>query len=98
MAEGRSWTPGKIFLLILAILAGLGILCCGLGYVFLGDAIKSSFTFGTDMAKYAMRMQKDYGKNVVVKLENQPGSGKVEFILTIGVPGDLTPARVTEIQ
>src|SRR5689334_13032564 len=95
MSEGSKWTPGKIFLLVIGVLAGLGILCCGAGYFFFGDAIKGAFSIGKDSIVFVERLQKDYGPNTVF----QPiPSGNGKLIVAIGVEGDLTPERVTQIQ
>ena len=95
MTEGSKWTPGKIFLLVLGILAGLGILCCGAGYLLLGDKIKAGIAFGTDSAAFVQKLQKDYGKTAVFGIEK---NDRAEFILTIGAEGELTPERVAEVQ
>ena len=95
MTEGSKWTPGKIFLLVLGILAGLGILCCGAGYLLLGDKIKAGIAFGTDSAAFVQKLQKDYGKTAVFGIEK---NDRAEFILTIGAEGELTPERVTQVQ
>ncbi len=95
MSEGSKWTPGKIVLLVVGILAGLGVLCCGVGYVFLGDKIKAGFAIGKDTAQFILKLQKEFGPKTVF----QPvTSGPAKFILAIGVDEDLTPERVTDIQ
>jgi hypothetical protein len=95
MSEGSKWTPGKIFLLVIAILAGLGLLCCGGVYAFWGDEIMSGVYFGTNSGKFVQRLQADYGQTAVFGVEPD---AQHEFVLTIGVEGDLTPERVREVQ
>jgi hypothetical protein len=95
MTEGSKWTPGKIFLLVVGILAGLGIVCCGGLWLVAGDKIKAGITFGTDSAAFVQKLQKDYGKTAVFGIEK---NDHAEFILTIGAEGELTPERVTQIQ
>jgi hypothetical protein len=95
MSEGSKWTPTKIFLLVIGILAGLGILCCGGGWLMWGDKIMSGIHFGTNSGEFVRRLQADYGKTAVFGIEK---NDKVEFILTIGVEGELTPERVRTVQ
>jgi hypothetical protein len=95
MNEGSKWTPGKIFLLVIGILAGLGILCCGAGYLFLGDKIKTIFSMGKDSMVFAERLKKEYGQAAMFQLLP---NGKAKFILAVGVDGDLSPERVAQVQ
>ena len=95
MNEGGKWTPGKIFLLIVGIIAGLGVLCCGVGWLLWGDKITAGIAFGKNAAAYVERLQKDYGTTAIFGIEK---NDRAEMVLTIGVEGDLTPERVTEIQ
>ena len=95
MSNGGKWTPGKIFLLIVGILAGLGILCCGGIWFVAGDKIMSGIHFGTDSAAFVQRLQKDFGPTAHFSIDK---NDKMELILTIGVEGDLTPERVVEVQ
>lgn len=95
MSEGGKWTPGKIFLLILGIVAGLGVLCCGAGWLLWGDKIKAGVSFGQNATVYVQRLQKDYGEKAIFGIEK---NDRQEMVLTIGVEGELTPERVTEVQ
>jgi hypothetical protein len=95
MAEGSKWTPGKIFLLVLGILAGLGILCCGAGYLLMGDKIKSAIAIGKDMASFMGTLQKELGSGTAFQLVP---NGNAKFILVVGVEGELTPERVADVQ
>lgn len=95
MSEGGKWTPGKIFLLVLGILAGLAILCCGAGYLLVGDKVIAGIRFGADSAAFVQHLQKDYGNTAIFGIEK---NDRAEMILTIGVPGEMTPERVTEVQ
>lgn len=95
MSEGGKWTPGKIFLLILGILAGLGILCCGGIWLVAGDKIMAGISFGRNAAAYVERLQKDFGETAIFGLEK---NDRTEMVLTIGVEGELTPERVALVQ
>jgi hypothetical protein len=95
MSEGSKWTPGKIFLLVIGILAGLGILCCGAGYFFLGDKIRSITSIAKDSVAFGENLQKEFGPTAMFQLLP---NGKAKFILAIGVEGDLTPERVAQVQ
>src|SRR5262245_32015118 len=95
MAEGSKWTPGKIFLLIAGILAGLTIICCGAGWLMFGDKIMSGIEFGKGAAAYAMRLQKDFGTGAAFNIEH---NDKGEFVLAVAVTDELTPERVTEVK
>lgn len=95
MAEGSKWTPGKIFLLIAGILAGLAVICCGAGWLLFGDKIMSGVAFGQNTAKYAQRLQTDFGADAVFELKQ---GDKAEWILAVAVKDELTPERVTEVQ
>ena len=94
MAEGAKWTPGKIFLLVAGILAGLAVICCGAGWLIMGDKIMGGVAFGQNTAKYAQRLQTDFGSESVFELK-QNGN---EWVLAIAVKDELTPERVTEVQ
>lgn len=95
MSNGTKWSAGKIFLLIVGILAGLGILCCGGIWIVAGDKIMAGIHFGTDSAAFAQDLQKEYGSTAIFGLAP---NDKQEFILTIGVDGELTPERVAAVQ
>jgi hypothetical protein len=95
MAEGSKWTPGKIFLLIAGILAGLTIICCGAGWLMFGDKIMAGIEFGKGAAAYAMRLQKDFGNGAAFNIEH---NDQGEMVLAIAVTDELTPERVTEVQ
>jgi hypothetical protein len=95
MAEGSKWTPGKIFLLIAGILAGLTIICCGAGWLMFGDKIMAGIEFGKGAAAYAVRLQKDFGNGAAFNIEH---NDQGEMVLAIAVTDELTPQRVTEVQ
>jgi hypothetical protein len=95
MTEGSKWTPGKIFLLILGILAGLGLLCCGAGWLLMGDKIKAGFAFATDVKEFEKSVRTEFGPTAAFDLRD---GGNAQFTLLIGVDGELTPQRVTEVQ
>jgi len=95
MGEGSKWTPGKLFLLVIAVLAGLGILCCGGVYVFWGDEIVSGVRVTLNSGKFAQRLQAVYGKTAVFGIEQ---TAQHQMLLTIGVEGNLTPERVRQVQ
>ena len=95
MAEGSKWTPGKIFLLVLGILAGLCLVCSVAGYLIFGEKAKSIYAFGKNSGEFVQRLQKDYGENAIFGIEK---NDRAEMVLTIGVSGDLTPQRVAEVQ
>jgi hypothetical protein len=95
MSEGSKWTPGKIFLLVLGILAGLAIICCGAAYLLIGDKVMAGFAFTRDSAAYILRLQKDYGETALFDMVK---NDRAEFVVTIGVEGELTPERVAEVQ
>jgi len=95
MSAASKWTPGKIFLLVIGILAGLGILCCGGVYAFWGEEIMSGVSVTINSGKFAQRLQTDYGKTAVFGIET---TAEKEMLLTIGVEGELTPERVREVQ
>lgn len=95
MSEGSKWTPGKIFLLIVGILFALGIVCCGGGYFLFKDKIRAAIDLGKESGVFVERLQKEVGPGTTF----QPlGQGRKSVILLIGVTGDLTPERVTELQ
>jgi hypothetical protein len=94
VAEGK-WTPGKIFLLVVGILLGLGILCCGGGYLLFGEKIKSVIEFGTDTAAFVGRLRTEFGDTASFDLVK---NDKNDMVLAIGVPGELTPEKVPESQ
>ena len=95
MAEGSKWTPGKIFLLIAGILAGLTIICCGGVWLMFGDKIMSGIQFGKGAAAYAVRLQKDFGNGASFNIEH---NDQGELVLAVAVTDELTPQRVTEVQ
>lgn len=95
MSDGGKWTPGKIFLLIVGILAGLAVLCCGGIWLVAGDKIMAGVSFGRNAAAYVQRLQKDYGSTAIFGIEK---NDRAQMVLTIGVEGELTPERVAEVQ
>jgi hypothetical protein len=95
MSAGSKWTPGKIFLLVIGILAGLGLICCGAGYFFLGDKFRAAIPLLTDSIQFGERLQKEFGPTATCQfLQN----GNAKMILLVGVEGDLTPERVAQVQ
>jgi hypothetical protein len=95
MAEGAKWTPGKIFLLVVGILGGLALLCCGGVWILFGDKILAGIAFGKDSTAFIERLEKDLGTGATFGIEQ---NDKAEMVLTVAVKGDLTPERVTEVQ
>ncbi len=95
MSEGGKWTPGKIFLVVIGAIAGLGILCCGIGWLLWGDKVMAGISFGKNATVYVQRLQKDFGETAIFGIEK---NDRAEMVLTIGVDGELTPERVTEVQ
>jgi hypothetical protein len=95
MTEGSKWTPGKIFLLVIGILAGLGVLCCGIGYLVFGDKIVAIYKITQDSIAFRDRLRKDFGKGAAFGFEKNDHG---EMIVTIGAEGELTPERVREVQ
>jgi hypothetical protein len=94
MAEGSKWTPGKIFLLIAGILGGLGLICCGGIYFLAGDKIMGMVSLGTNSVECSKRLTAEFGAGTTFELIPD---GR-EFIPAVGVPGELTPERVTKVQ
>lgn len=95
MAEGSKWTPGKIFLLVVGILGGLALICCGIGWLLIGDKIVAGMHFASDTADFAQRLQKDVGANTTFDIV---ADDPADMALAIGVTGELTPERITEVQ
>ena len=94
MAEGSKWTPGKIFLLVAGILAGLALLCCGGIYLVAGGAIKGTIALAKNSITCSERLTKEFGEGTTFELVPD-GS---QFIPAVGVTGELTPERVAEVQ
>jgi hypothetical protein len=95
MAASGSWTPGKIFLVVLLALAGLGLLCCGGVWFVAGDKIMGGIRFGVDSNKFVEALREEFGETASFALVNNDQN---QFTLAVGVPGELTPERVTEAQ
>src|SRR5438552_18564814 len=93
--EGSKWTPGKIFLLIVGILVGLGAPCCGGVWFVPGVKIMSGIHFGKNSIAYVERLRKDYGPTALFGIEKDD---RQNLVLTIGAGGELTPQRVVEVQ
>jgi hypothetical protein len=94
MAEGAKWTPGKIFLLVAGILVGLTLLCCGGIYLVAGDAIKGTMALARNSVVCTERLTKEFGDGTTFELVPD---GSL-FIPAVGVPGELTPERVVQVQ
>jgi hypothetical protein len=95
MAEGSKWTPGKIFLLIVGILGGLALLCCGGMYLLFGDEAIAAWRFGQDSIAFQLRLQQDIGKDTTFDIAAEDPSN---IAVAIGITGDLTEERITEAQ
>lgn len=95
MSNGSGWSPGKIFLVIVCVVLGLGILCCGGVFLMYGDKIKSGFSFATEMGEFSIRLQNELGKGSMVTFQQ---NDKLEWIMVVGLPGELTEERVREAQ
>jgi hypothetical protein len=95
MAAKGSWTPAKIFLVVLAVLAGLLILCCGAGWLLVGDKVVAGFKFGIDSTEFVQELRTEFGGKSGFALVNDDRNA---FTLTIAVEGELTPEKVVEAQ
>jgi hypothetical protein len=95
MAEGSKWTPGKIFLLIVGILGGLALLCCGGLYLLIGEEVIAGIKFGQDSIAFVERLEKDLGAGTTFDIA---GEDQSDMAVAIGITGELTPERIAEAQ
>lgn len=95
MAASGSWTPAKIFLVVIVVLAGLGIVCCGVGWLLVGDKVVAGIKFGVDSGEFVQELRKEFGQKAGFGLV---GDDHNAFTLTIAVEGELTPEKVVESQ
>jgi hypothetical protein len=95
MGARGAWTPGKIILLVVGILAALGLLCCGGLWVVYGDKARAGWALVRDSSTFVERLQKEFGARSAFGVEPDD---KDQVILTIGAEGDLTPERIREVQ
>ena len=95
--NGGGWTAGRIILVSLGVLVGLGILCCGGAWLFMGDQIKGGIQMATGIASLQKRVQAEVDPGAVITMVNADEGG---MDLVVGVPEDweLPPERVTELQ
>jgi len=94
MAEGSKWTPGKVVLLVVGILVALTVLCCGGVFLLWGKPIVGTIRFGLDMKTLVDRLHADFGPSTRFGIKDVDQ----ELVVLIGVDGDLSPARVREVQ
>lgn len=84
---------GKIVLIVIAVLVGLGILCCVGGW-FMGGNIAYKLTKPNIVMH--QRMTAKYGADATAMA--LPDQGGKDFVIVATVNLDLTPEKVTEVQ
>ncbi len=94
MAEGK-WTPGKVILVVFLVLVVLGVLCCGGGYLLVGDKIRAVMHATADFAAFRTDCATALGPGAAVSVGKDD---RRRVGLLVGVPGDLTADRVRELQ
>ena len=95
MSNGGGWSPGKIFLVIVCVVVGLGILCCGGVFLIWNKEIRATYDVTMDSVAFVQRLQAQYGPSTAFQMLPD---GDKQFIIAIGVEGELTPERVAEVQ
>ena len=97
MAQKGGGGVGKIILIVLAVLAGLGLLCAVGGWMLFGDYLKMGTALGIGSGKFNEQLQADLGPGSFGTFLPDDVDGK--FVIVVGVPEDqLTPERIPEIQ
>ena len=94
MAATQKSGIGKIVLIVVGILLTIGLLCCGIGYYFIGAP---AIAFGRATQKFNEQLVAEFGAGVRVQPLQR---GPQNMLVGVGFPEDeeLTPEHVAELQ
>jgi len=98
MSEGETAPSGaragKIVLIVVAVLVGLGILCCGGGFLLVGDKVTAMWQFGKASTELATGLQKEFGQGTSMNfIQDEEG-----MVFVVGIPGGAKPEEVPALQ
>lgn len=86
---------GKVVLIVVAVLVGLGVLCCGIGGYMLRDKIRAGVQFGTSSAAFDQRLKADFGPRTTMTFVPDDDG---RLVVVVGVEGGPTPENLAESQ
>ena len=98
MTEGEKpagMGAGKIVLIIVAVLAGLLLVCCGIAWFTGGTFIKGAIQLGQGSVAMAEDLQTVLGPGTTMQVVADDTEG---MVVAVGVKGELTEERVREAQ
>jgi hypothetical protein len=90
-----GWSAGKIVLVSVLVLTGLGALCCGGAFLLFKDEVTSIFRFSGGVVRLQQAVQAEVAHDAKVSLvpSDEPGVD-----LALGVSEELSEERAEELQ
>lgn len=99
MSEGttpsKGMGAGKIVLIVVLVVLGLGAICCGIGALFVGPKMKQGIQFGTSTAAFAQKLIAEFGDGSTFNPVPGESGG---FTLLVGIPRDFADDEVAALQ